>query len=456
MSHAPTPVLPGSGEELSPELKAYYADTRRRMINVVLILFGNWGGNIALGIATTLSILQMKRCGVSVSSIALMSAVNFWAVSFLVMYFSWRSDHTVSRLGRRIPYTLISMPFLVVTTALFPYIENPVSLIILYMVKYLFLDLKGSTWALVLIDCVPRDLLGRLGSIQMVLGGISGYFIAKYALPLADRDPHAVFLLAAAMLLVSTTLACVFVKEPPVRNPTTEPFRPWSAIAVGWRDRRILLLMLGVAMISGFYGMYGSWAMLWQTNTDGHGLGLTLTEMGEAGAWVSIIPMLMALPVGWIIDKMPGLRAVILYYVIQMGCFAYVVTQVNDLHTLIFASFLLSLGGGLYTAADIMVWRNFHPRDIGSATSSNSFVRNMYQGCFNFAGGLIIVVHGADTPNYVYSFIFGAAMCTIGMAMFVLHAWVMRRGRGRAAATAAPLEAQPPLTDASGLKPTSA
>lgn len=70
-------------------------------------------------------------------------------------------------------------------------------------------------------------------------------------------------------------------------------------------------------------------------------------------------------------------------------------------------------------------------------------------------------VHGADTPNYVYAFIFGAAMCTIGMVMFVLHAWVMRRGRGKlVAATGAQALADSDnglaLPSPASLKPTSA
>lgn len=434
MNHASPPPVHATNADLSPELQAYYADSRRRFWNVTFILFGNWGSNIALGIAGTLSVLHMKQHGVGVSTIAMMSAINFWAVSFLVMYFSWRSDHTVSRLGRRIPYALISLPFLVLTTALFPFFANPYSLVILFMIKYLFLDLKGSTWSLIMIDCVPRHLLGRMGSLQLILGGISGYFLSRYAMPLADRNPHAVFLIAAGLLLVSTLLACIFVKEPPIRNPATGPFKPWSALAVGWRDKRILWLMLGVAMINGFYTMYNSWATLWQVNTDGFGLGLTLTEMGESMAWIAIMPIAMALPTGYLIDKLPGIRSVIIYYLLQMGCFFFVAFQVRDLSSLMFATFMLSIGQGLYTAADIMVWREFHPKDMGSATSSNSFIRNMYSGFFSMVGGMVIVINGADKPNYQYAFILGAIMCTIGMGMFFLHAWIMRRGRDRAQA----------------------
>ena len=94
---------PGIGLQLSPELEAYYKDGRLLRRNMFFIIIGNLGLNLGLGISTTLSILHMKASGISEIAIATMAAINLWLVAFLVMYFSWRSDHTVSRWGRRTP-----------------------------------------------------------------------------------------------------------------------------------------------------------------------------------------------------------------------------------------------------------------------------------------------------------------------------------------------------------------
>ena len=169
--HNQQPEGPVDGDELSPALKAYYADTALLRRNVVFIIIGNLGLNIGLGVSTTLSILHMKASGVSDLTIALMSGINLWVVAYLVMYFGWRSDHTVSRWGRRTPYTFLAMLFIVVTTALFPFYTAPASLILLYAVKFLFNDMQASTWSLVVIDCVPRHLLGRIMAFNTVACG---------------------------------------------------------------------------------------------------------------------------------------------------------------------------------------------------------------------------------------------------------------------------------------------
>jgi hypothetical protein len=427
MSSAPPPSTPGTGQFLSPELEAYYKDRRRLAWNMSFIIIGNIGHNIGLGISTTLSILHMKASGVSEVTIATMAAVNFWVVSFLVMYFSWRSDHTVSRWGRRIPYTFMSMWFIIATTALFPFFTAPISLILLFAVKYLFLDMKGSTWALITIDCVPRDMLGRMIAIGSIAGGITGFLVTRYGLRLAEAHEKEVFLISAGVVLVFTSIAMLGVKEPPVRYPATGPFRPWSALQVGFKDPRIVVLILGVAMISGFMMMWSSWNVLWATNTDGYGLGLTKTELGEASAWGSLVSILVAVPNGYLLDKVGGIRVVAAYWIFQLATLAFILTQVRTATGLLVVGLMTSAYGGFYTAADMMVWKSTHPKDMGSMTSSNSFIRNMYHGTLTFFGGVVVAWSGKDQPNYINAMILGGVMTTVGMVLFVVYAWLMRR-----------------------------
>lgn len=391
------------------------------------IIIGNIGHNLGLGISTTLSILHMKSNGVSESTIALMSACNFWIVSYLVMYFSWRSDRTVSRWGRRIPYTFISMWFIVACTALFPFFHVTASLILLYVVKYLFLDMKGSTWSLIAIDCVPRHLLGRMLAINTIAGGISGFLVTRYGMRLAEINEPLVFMLSAAIILIFTSAAMIGVKEPPVRYPATTPFRPWSALQVGLKDKRILLLMLGVAAINGFIVMWGSWNMLWITNADGDGLGLSKSDLGDAASWGMLLGILIALPNGYIVDKIGGLRVVAFYWFMQLATFLFVLTQVRTTTGLLIVGLLTATYGGLYTAADMMVWKNAHPKDMGSMTASNSFIRNMFAGSLTFLSGIAITWSGKDQPNYLNAFALGIIVATMGMGLFLIHHWVMQR-----------------------------
>ena len=88
--------------------------------NVLWITFGHFGIALSTTILVPLMNLRLKAVGISDSSIGLLTSANLWAVSFLVMYFSWKSDHCMSPLGRRTPFVLVSLPFLLVALVLFP------------------------------------------------------------------------------------------------------------------------------------------------------------------------------------------------------------------------------------------------------------------------------------------------------------------------------------------------
>src|SRR5580658_2783781 len=111
---AQTPDITATG------LAGYYSDRRLMWRNVMWITFGHFGMALSMTIVEPLMNLRLKAVGVSDSGIGLLVSANLWAVSFLVMYFSWKSDHTTSRLGRRTPFVLISLPFLTLALVLFP------------------------------------------------------------------------------------------------------------------------------------------------------------------------------------------------------------------------------------------------------------------------------------------------------------------------------------------------
>jgi hypothetical protein len=417
-------------QELSPELTAYFADRRLLRRNVFFIIIGNLGLNLGLGISTTLSIMHMKACGVSDMAIATMSGINLWVVAYLVMYFSWRSDHTVSRWGRRTPFTFISMWFIVITTALFPFYTIPVSLILLYAVKFLFNDMQASTWSLIVFDCVPRHLLGRIMAINTVAAGVTGYLVNRYGMAFAESNEKLVFLLSAGTVLVLLSTAMIGIKEPPIRNPSVTPFRPWSALQLGLKDKRIIMLMLGVTMLYGFLQMWGAWNTLWATNTQGYGLGLSKTELGKALSWGSLLSMVIAIPNGYLIDKISGLRIMMLFWLLQLATLAVVLTSVHSSTGLMVVGLMVLSYGGLFTAGDLMVIKSAHPKDIGSVTSSNAFIRNIYNGSLSFCGGIMIAWSGKDQPHYFNALMLGMVMATVGLGILFLHTWIMRRQTG--------------------------
>src|ERR1035441_7380483 len=98
---AMTPEQQGAIEAPSihdSKLGAFYADRKLMWRNVTWINFGHFGTAISMTIVEPLMNLRLKAIGVSESGVGLLTSANLWAVSFLVMYFSWKSEEHTSEL----------------------------------------------------------------------------------------------------------------------------------------------------------------------------------------------------------------------------------------------------------------------------------------------------------------------------------------------------------------------
>lgn len=411
------------------ELEAYFADRRTLWRNVVMLMTCNASWQLVGTVVGPLMVLHMSDCGISNGTLGLISAINLWAVSILVMYFSWLSDHTVSRLGRRLPYFLISAVFLIATQALFPWFTTVPTLITLYAVMILFNDLKGSTYVLLPIDCFPRASLARFNSIFGIVGGLIGFTALQWGFGFGPGQEWIPYLGGAAIMALTSLLA-LLIREPPVRNPTTEAWKPWSALVVGWKDRRTIVLMLGVGLIHSFNTMYVSWVWLFAKQE----LHLERSVIGKALSWSPLLMVALAWPLGYVIDRFGGLRVVIIYYVLQVATFILAM-RIHDRDSLLITAIAMTVTGPFYAGADMMVFKSAAAEHVGSITSSNSFTRNLMQGCLAFGAGYLIESTG---NNFHTAFILGMVMSTVGLALFLIHRQLMTGDARPSAAALSP------------------
>src|SRR5438045_3933861 len=86
------------------ELEAYYKQRKLMWRNVVIIGISNVGWGCVFQIVNPLIVMRLLDLGVRENIQGTMQSANGYAVAFLVMLFSWLSDHTISRYGRRKPY----------------------------------------------------------------------------------------------------------------------------------------------------------------------------------------------------------------------------------------------------------------------------------------------------------------------------------------------------------------
>ncbi|MFZ4775052.1 MAG: MFS transporter [Terrimicrobiaceae bacterium] len=421
MSTSPDTSPELSATEHSPELEKYYADKPLMWRNIALIGLCNMGWGVVGGIVTPLVMLRLLELGLRENIQATINSANGLALAFLVMYFSWKSDHTVSRFGRRKPFLFLSAPFIIGSTALFPVFDAPQWLWVLvglYLIKMFFMDIKMCTFPLLSIDCVPSAVLARANSVLAIASGLVGFVAMRYAgdmIKIAEWFPYVV----GSGIMTLTTLCAFWIKEPPIRYPATEKFKPWSTFGVAAKDKRFFWLVAGVGMINAYLMMNGAWLWFWAKET----LHLERGEIFSALSWAGLLNIVLAYPTGWVIDRFGGFRVVIGFWVGQVACYLWVL-NVHDKSGLIILSLATTLVAPLYAGADIMIYKSAPRQDIGSYTSTNAFFRNGFNAVLGLSVGWIIFASGS---NFVIGFSIGIAMSTVGLVMFFIHHHLMKR-----------------------------
>jgi MFS family permease len=404
----------------SPELEAYYANKPLLWRNLILIGICNIGWGVVTMIVTPLISLRLLELGLRENIQGTINSINGFALAFLVMYFSWKSDHTVSRFGRRKPYLFISAPFIIGSIALFPVFNQAHLLwvlVSLYITSMIFMNLKSSTFPLLNIDCVPVKLLARANAIFSIVSGLVGFVAMRYAgalIHIADWLPYVV----GASVMMVTTLCAFWIKEPPIRYPTTDRFKLWSTFQVVSHDKRVFWLFVGVSMVHGFWLMTNTWIWFWAAET----LRLDKAEIFSSLAWAGLLNIALAYPIGWVIDRFGGFRVVILFWAGQLACYLWIF-HVHDNRGLIILSLATTLIYPLYGAGDIMVYKIAPRQEIGSYTSTLSFFRNGIGALVGVVSGWAIYATGS---NYMVGFTIGMIMSTAGLVLFFIHRQLMK------------------------------
>ena len=401
------------------KLAGFYADRGLMWRNVRWITFGHFGMALSMTIVEPLMNLRLRAIGVSDSSIGLLTSANLWAVSFLVMYFSWKSDHCTSRLGRRTPFVLFSLPFIAVALAVFPFLSQKWLLIGVMLTYYFFNDMKASTYPLLAIDCVSKEVLARVSGIVTVMLGVAGFLSSRIGAKMADVNPARVFLIAATVVTSATLLAMWRIREPPIYHPARSRFNLLAPIKVALRDKRILVLMVAVALLHSFPMVFKTWVWFYSRSK----LGLSIGDTGVAMSWGLLVQIACSYPAGWLIDKFGSYRALCLEWLLMLTL-AIFSLHVKNVHGLVLLVSLYFLFLPLQVAGDAILWKTIDKADIGSYTSTVALVRN-------FSTGTVIAISGfliKWTGSYIVAFWFGFVLSSIALIVFFIYRHIMRAG----------------------------
>ncbi len=382
-----------------------------------------------------------------------MTLDNIFAI-FLIPVVSAMSDRTVTRIGRRMPYILVTLPLSALCFTLIPFsaLWSLWALIITIFLLNIFKQAARGPVVALMPDIIPGEYRSEANGIINTMGGIAAIVgtIAlarlmdiKVTLPgFGETDSILSFPVAGVLVLLSTIILFLFVKEKhraedEVKNGIGESLK----LVFSGTDRSSLMVLialflwfLGYQGVLPFIGLYSIEVIGVSSGTAGLGAGM-----------VAIAYAIFAIPSGIVahrIGRKPTIRfSLVMLTIITLALSAHstVTMMLGFSRTAMLMSFfgLLFLFGifwvSVITNSFPMLWQMASYGNIGIYTGLYyTFSQSAAISAPPITGALI------DFMGFHGIFLF-ASLC-------MFSAWLIM-GRVKGSSTEAAHQAQP---DASG------
>lgn len=358
-----------------------------------------------------------------------------------------RSDRHRGRWGRRLPFLLVPTPVVVlglVGMAFTPQLGQALHELLgtrspglrlctlgLFTLMWTAFEVASVTANAVfgglINDVVPQALIGRFYGFFRATSLIAGMFFTYQVLGQAEAYFKWVFLGIAAAYGLGFTLMCLRVREPLLAAP--EAREDGDGAGGGWRGgvarylrecfSRPYYVWLFVAMMLGLVAAS-------PVNTFGlfyaREIGLGLDAYGKFLALTYLISLLLAVPVGWLADRLHPLRvgfgAIVLYALAMAGAGSWIDGERS------FAIAFVAHGvlSGIYLTGSAALGQYLFPRSrFAQFQSAMQLLAALGYMLVSPVMGAVLDASGA---NYRYTFI-GSALLAAASAL--AYAQVYRR-----------------------------
>jgi MFS family permease len=362
-------------------------------------------------------------------------------------YVSFKSDRYRSKWGRRIPFIVLTMPFLCLSLVLIGFTDSisvflqkyvdiaPVTLTIaligLFMAVFQFFNMYvGSVFWYLFNDVVPAQFLARfVGTFRIVAAGgsaVYNYFVFKYA----ESHMREIFLGAAALYLIGFSIMCVMVKEgeyPPVEGEADKDNKGWGGLrtffAESFSHKFYWLFFLFTSFLT-VVGAVGTFNIFFQRD-----MGLTLDDIGKYNAIIGVVSLVAIYFTAIFVDRWHPLRVFMALCVFAVP--GYLMSWVWGFVTLPAVYFFwLFMGSGLVSAfqsalsgaCGLPLMMRLMPKSrYGQFCSAQALVRSF---CFMVSGAaagayIDVVKWFCGGSDFAYRFMF------VWMTFFgVITAWL--------------------------------
>jgi MFS family permease len=244
---------------------------------------------------------------------------NLFALFLIPIVSSW-SDGTRTRIGRRMPFILVTLPLSALLFSLLPFAAAASLAALLVLIVALNVFKQGARGPIVALmpDIIPGEYRSEANGVINMAGAAAGIIATlalgplmnpSIALPfLGPTTGKAPFALAGLLVLVSVALLLAFVREKGGAGAEDErsPLLASLRAIVGERDKSALLILVSIFLW--FFAYQGVLPCLSTYMLDVLGVSVGQTSLAMGAAAVAMI--VFAVPAGILASRI-GRRPVV-------------------------------------------------------------------------------------------------------------------------------------------------
>ena len=413
--------------------------TRGLVLLFIWLLWGDFCFTFMENVVPSLMPLKLKALNASNTAIASIivtvpSAIN----TVFNPIISFRSDRFRSRWGRRLPFLLFSLPFLVVSLVVLgcgdsigPFLHHALGsvaakippgdfligafagMVVLFSV---FNTFANSTFWYLFNDVVPEELLARFMSWFRVIGLISTTLYNYFVFPYATSHFREILIGTALLYLFGFGLMCWKVREgeylPPPKNVGGQA-GVFAAVMTFVRECFSLRHYWWLFLSNFFVCAYAATQLLMVFFFQG--TGLNLVQIGEVQAAITVATAIFVLGSGWLADRYHPIRVVIAGQFLQVAgllpvsCIWLFWHPVPSVAFAVWMAISLLLAAptiALTTMGDPPLLMRIFPRErYGQFCSANAICKSLGLMLGGFLTGYILDFLGRTGNRNVYAYL---------------------------------------------------
>ena len=376
--------------------------------------FGNLGANAVYNFLNGAAGLYLNRYPeVPIWLVGLLSQERSLAGAFAQPIVGALSDRTRTRIGRRKPYFIAGVALTAASLLYLSGFPPLVPMLIVLSINAFFLNVAVDPYTALMADLVPPSQRGRVGTVLAIFNMLGQIAATLIALFLWGRSPELVFVLVAAILVVSFTITTIGVREP--ESPPAPKDR--VKIDVGKYVRGLLAQreLTKYVLAAAVFWLGTGGVIPYLTRFAVNELGTT-----EGDSFQLFLPALLgtivgAIPAGYLADRI-GKKPVLAVGMVAFSVIALIGSQVQTVSQALIVMAFIGFANGVWTALNVPLLVDLViPERAAEMTGLGSGVWSLAQPIGAVIAGILI----GNFDSYRASFVGAAVLVFVAFLLLL-------------------------------------